>query len=196
MDPDLLRTLKALSDASRLRIVGMLAGRPMAVEELADALGLSAPTVAHHLKRLREAGLVEPRPRRPYVEYVLQRGRLQQIGRDLARASGEQTEPQAVAPGPDGNPRPAFDAKVLRAFFDGNRLLQIPTQEKKRAVVVRYLAETLLEAGRDYPERELNERLAEANEDFAALRRHLVDLGYMERDRRVYRLRPRADWPA
>ena len=31
MDPDLLRTLKALSDASRLRIVGLLTARPMAV---------------------------------------------------------------------------------------------------------------------------------------------------------------------
>ena len=38
MDDDLLLILKALSDASRLRIVGLLAARPMAVEELADGL--------------------------------------------------------------------------------------------------------------------------------------------------------------
>ncbi len=195
MDPDLLCTLKALSDASRLRIVGMLADRPMAVEELADALSLTPPTVAHHLKRLREAGLVEPRPRRPYVEYVLRLARLQEIGRQLAQASGGVREPQALAPGPDGNPRPAFEAKVLRAFFEGGRLLQIPMQEKKRIVVVRYLAETLLEEGHDYPERELNERLAEVNEDYAALRRYLVDHRFMDRSARVYRLRPRAAWP-
>jgi len=72
-------------------------------------------------------------------------------------------------------------------------------QEKKRVVVVRYLVETLLDEGRDYPERELNERLAEllaeANEDYAALRRYLVDYRFMDRAARLYRLRPRAAWP-
>ena len=72
-------------------------------------------------------------------------------------------------------------------------------QEKKRVVVVRYLAETLLDEGRDYPERELNERLAEllaeANEDYAALRRYLVDHRFMDRAARLYRHRPRAAWP-
>ena len=53
MDHDLLDALKALSDASRLRIVGLLAGgRRMAVEELAAALDLTPGTVVHHLKRL------------------------------------------------------------------------------------------------------------------------------------------------
>ena len=60
MDPALLTALKALSDASRLRIVGLLAGgRRLAVEELAAALQLSPGTVVHHLKRLRDAQLVE-----------------------------------------------------------------------------------------------------------------------------------------
>ena len=72
-------------------------------------------------------------------------------------------------------------------------------QEKKRVVVVRYLVETLLDEGRDYPERELNERLAEllaeANEDYAALRRYLVDYRFMDRAARLYRIRPRAAWP-
>ena len=48
----------------------------MAVEQLADELGLSAPTVAHHLKRLRAAGLVVARPRPPHVEYALRLDRL------------------------------------------------------------------------------------------------------------------------
>ena len=53
MDPELFTTLKALADASRLRLIGLLAARRMAVEELAQATGLSSPTVAHHLQRLR-----------------------------------------------------------------------------------------------------------------------------------------------
>ena len=78
MDPELLTTLKALSDASRLRIVGLLATRPYAVAELADDLSLSPGTVVHHLKRLEAAGLVESTPRRPYVEYALRLDVLQE----------------------------------------------------------------------------------------------------------------------
>ena len=63
MDADLLVALKALSDASRLRIVGVLAeGKPISVEDLAKRLSLSPGTVVHHLNRLREARLVESNP--------------------------------------------------------------------------------------------------------------------------------------
>jgi len=47
---------KALSDANRLRIVGLLAIRGHSVEELAALLDLKAPTISHHLAVLAEAG--------------------------------------------------------------------------------------------------------------------------------------------
>jgi DNA-binding transcriptional ArsR family regulator len=196
MDQELLRTLKALSDASRLRIVGILAGRRMAVEELADALGLSPATIVHHLKRLQVAGLVEAHPRPPYVEYSLRVKRLQEVGRDLdAAARSGQPDEGALLPGPDGRPRPAFQAKLLRGFLEGGRLTSIPAQEKKRLVVLRYLAETVFEPDRDYPEKEVNQRLAVLHPDVAALRRYLVDEGFMQRAAGIYRLRPVDDWP-
>ena len=152
MDPGLLTALKALSDASRLRIVGLLATRRLAVEELAAELALSPGTVVHHLKRLREAGLVEARPRPPYVEYSLRLERLSEIGAELDRAGREGEPGSTVLPGPDGRPRPAFEAKTLRAFFEDGRLDRIPSQEKKRLIVLRYLAETVFEPERTYPE--------------------------------------------
>ncbi len=186
MNPALLQTLKALSDASRLRIVGLLAARPYAVEELADALGLSAPTVAHHLKRLRTAGLVRSTPRHPYVEYSLAVDRLQEVGRmlDALESTAEQAEQR---PGPAGEPLPAFDAKVLRAFVEDGRLLSIPAQEKKRLVVLRWVRERCFPEARDYPEREVNERLATVHEDTAALRRYLVESRLMTRTAGIYR---------
>ena len=57
----MLGSLKALADGSRLKILGLLAGREYSVEELASLLGLKAPTVSHHLSRLREAELVSMR---------------------------------------------------------------------------------------------------------------------------------------
>ena len=83
MDRELLTAPKALSDASRLRIVGLLAARPYAVEELAAALELAPGTVVHHLKRLQAAGLATARPNHPYVEYSLRIDALQQLGRKL-----------------------------------------------------------------------------------------------------------------
>jgi DNA-binding transcriptional ArsR family regulator len=58
--PDaLLRTLKALSDPTRLRILHYLSAEPMAPAKLARRLRLRAPTVTHHVKTLRLAGLVQ-----------------------------------------------------------------------------------------------------------------------------------------
>jgi len=52
---------KALADVNRLRIVRRLADGPASVGELIDHVGLSQPLVSHHLRRLREAGLVVSR---------------------------------------------------------------------------------------------------------------------------------------
>ncbi|HTS15638.1 MAG TPA: metalloregulator ArsR/SmtB family transcription factor, partial [Candidatus Sulfotelmatobacter sp.] len=181
MDPELLTTLKALADGSRLRLIGLLASRRMAVEELAQATGLSSPTIAHHLQRLREAGLVTSRPRHPYVEYELRLDALHDIGRRLDAASRPGATEPLEAAGPDGKPRPAFDAKVLAAFMVEGRLTAIPAQEKKRLVVLRYLAETAFEPGVAYPEKEVNQRLGVLHPDTASLRRYLVDLHFMAR---------------
>ncbi len=58
--PDaLLCSLKALSDPTRLRILHYLSEEPMAPAQLARRLRLRAPTVTHHVKALRLAGLVQ-----------------------------------------------------------------------------------------------------------------------------------------
>jgi DNA-binding transcriptional ArsR family regulator len=195
VDPDLLAALKALSDASRLRIVGLLAdGRRMAVEQLAAALEVTPATVVHHLRKLREAGLVESHPRPPYMDYALRLGRLSEIGASLHRIAREQTGAAEADPTLPDWATPA-DAKVLRAFLDGERLTSIPVQHSKRLVVLRHLAETVFEKKRKYPEREVNQLLAVRHPDAASLRRYLVDEGFMARKQSVYRLRPRKGWP-
>jgi DNA-binding transcriptional ArsR family regulator len=55
----MLRSLKALSDPTRLRILNYLSQEPHAPAQLARRLRLRAPTVTHHLKALRLAGLVQ-----------------------------------------------------------------------------------------------------------------------------------------
>jgi DNA-binding transcriptional ArsR family regulator len=71
--PDaLLRMLKALSDPTRLRILHYLAREPLTPTQLARRLRLRSPTVIHHLRILRLAGLVqlslgESKQERPYA---------------------------------------------------------------------------------------------------------------------------------
>lgn len=75
---------------------------------------------------------------------------------------------------------------VARLFTDG-RLAQVPA---KRKVRVAALLEVLsrFEPDRDYSEPEVNEILLEVHEDFAYLRRELVNYRYLERADGVYRV--------
>lgn len=72
----------------------------------------------------------------------------------------------------------------LRRFLDGaGRLAQWPARRRLQLVVLPWLA-SWFERGRDYHEREVNDRLREAHTfgDWALLRRELVDGGYLERE--------------
>jgi hypothetical protein len=75
---------------------------------------------------------------------------------------------------------------VLRAFVaaDG-RIAQIPVKMAKRLVVLDHVAQAF-EVGRHYPEREVDEVLRRFHDDWAALRRYLVDDGFLERANGVY----------
>ena len=67
------RLFKALADPARVKILNLLASRPepVCVCEFTDPLGLSQPTVSHHLKKLLDAGLLEREQRRTWAYYSL-----------------------------------------------------------------------------------------------------------------------------
>ena len=69
------RLFKALGDETRLTIVAMLAraGCAQCVCEIEPKFNLSQPTISHHLKVLRDAGLVETERRGTWVYYSLKR---------------------------------------------------------------------------------------------------------------------------
>lgn len=75
---------------------------------------------------------------------------------------------------------------VLRSFFDAHgRLLAIPSRHAKRLVVLDQLAQ-LFEPGEKYDELEVNRRLRAAHDDVAALRRYLVEDGFLDRSAGLY----------
>lgn len=77
--------------------------------------------------------------------------------------------------------------KAVRTFFDGDRLRAVPTRRRARAAVLMHLL-ARFERGRDYPEREVNDILRTAHEDFPTLRRELVDYRWLQRADGIYRV--------
>lgn len=79
---DLARSLKALSDPARLRLVSMVAaheGGEACVCDLIEPLGLSQPTVSHHLKVLVDAGFLVREKRGVWAYYRLVPGALESV---------------------------------------------------------------------------------------------------------------------
>jgi len=180
-----LRALKALADASRLKILGLLASRECSVEELASLLDLKAPTVSHHLARLRDAGLVGMRSEGNSHLYRLDEaglGALRKSFGDASRVAGLAGDIE----------RGGWERKVLRSFVDGETLTRIPASRKKREVVLRWLVDFF---DRDvvYAEKEINQEIQRHHWDSATLRRELVASGLMAREAGMYWRLPPAD---
>jgi hypothetical protein len=75
----------------------------------------------------------------------------------------------------------ARQERVLRAFFRDDRLVSIPASHAKRLVVLDVLAQDF-EPGVRYSEKQVNLILGKRHADTAALRRYLVDDGFLERE--------------
>jgi hypothetical protein len=76
--------------------------------------------------------------------------------------------------------------RVLSNFLDADgRLHTIPTKHAKLLVVLDFLAQSF-EPGVRYPEAQVNEILTEFHPDYAALRRYLVENGFLDRSDNVY----------
>jgi biotin operon repressor len=175
MSAELVTFFKALADANRLKLVGLLAQRGYSVEELAALLDLKPPTVSHHLSKLAQAGLVTARAEGYYSIYQLDREALEAAARRLF--SSEQ-----IAAAAGNVDLDAYDRKVLANFIlpDG-RLKKIPAQRRKLEVVLRHVVKSF-EPGVKYSEKQVNQALARLHEDTATLRRELVGYGFMKRD--------------
>ncbi|BBC95190.1 transcriptional regulator [Streptomyces rochei] len=94
---ELAKVFKALGDPVRLRLLSMIASRAggeVCVCDLTPAFDLSQPTVSHHLKLLREAGLIDCERRGTWVYYWLVQEMTDRLAAILTRPTG--------APAPDG----------------------------------------------------------------------------------------------
>lgn len=170
---------KALADENRLKIVGLLAGQPHTVNELADKLAINASTVSHHLSRLAEIGLVSARAESYFSIYRLETTALEDMAKRLL---SKETLPAFA----DSAGAASFDQKVISNFIaaDG-RIKAFPSQDKKFQVIVRHLLQ-FFDRDQHYTEKQVNEILAKYHEDTATLRRAFIEYKYMARQNGEY----------
>lgn len=103
------KLLRVLGDASRLRIVSILARGPLNVSEIAQALDLSQSNVSHHLRRLLDTGVVRRESRAGWAFYRLAR-----------EDSVISSLVDVAVSGLSGNPRYTEDMRQLARIY-GNR---------------------------------------------------------------------------
>jgi hypothetical protein len=179
----LMTLLKVFADPSKLKLLAAICDEPLPLHTLARTAGLSETEAIRQVGTLKEAGLLSEIFAHDGFRWQYQPNALFEALASLkneakpAGLSGEWT---------------AEEAKVLGDFFSNGRLKTIPAQRKKKDVVVRYLAQQF-DFGRTYTEQEVNFKLLDYHEDYATLRREMVDTKLMQRDNGIYERLPKQE---
>jgi DNA-binding MarR family transcriptional regulator len=175
---------RALADPTRIRILGLLAERPMYGQELARVLDVKPPTVSHHISPLVMAGLVRVRRENNYHYYELDSDGIQHLAESTQHIARLLFASNPLPPKSDER------ARVLATFIKDGRLVSIPAQYKKRRYVMEELARSF-EWGHLYDEKEVNAILKTFHDDVASLRREFIDQRIMMRENgRYWLVRP------
>lgn len=171
-----LALLKLLADETRLEILNILLREDSYVEKIACDLSLTPATICYHLKKMEAAGVVNCSRSQFYMIYSLNRSIFDKPLYELIKKD----EPVIDAD-------EKYKKEVLSHFFKYGKLVQLPTQRKKREIVLAHIVQDF-EVGRVYDEREVNEILHKYHEDHCTIRREMIACGLMSRDHEIYRV--------
>lgn len=86
----LARSFKALGDPTRVRLLSLIAaaeGGQACICDMTEVVGLSQPTVSHHMRQLVEAGLVTREQRGKWAYYAIVAGALDALSSSLRATS-------------------------------------------------------------------------------------------------------------
>lgn len=161
--------LRLLLDLDRLAVAGAVASGPVSADAITTATGRDRRTVLAALGDLRAAGL------------VVADGDRYRIDADALRAAARAAAESELPMDPIiGFGMTEEERVILRRFFSGQTLTEIPSNRAKRRVLLQRLA-LEFDVGRRYDEREVNEILHAFHPDWSTLRRYLVDEGFLDR---------------
>ena len=170
-----LELLKLLADETRLEILNILLKEDSYVEKIACELSLTPATICYHLKKMESAGVVNCSRSQFYIIYSLNRDIFDKPLYELIKKDDEVVDTEEK-----------YKKEVISNFFKYGRLTQIPTQRKKREIVLFEILKQF-ETDREYDEKEVNEIILRYHEDFCTIRREMIAFGMMTRDHEIYK---------
>lgn len=179
---------KTIGDPTRIRIISLLATKAWNGQALAGKLGLTAPTITHHLKKLREINVVYERREKNTIYFYLNKSVMEQQAKALTKYYQVENGENKM----DINEEEI--ANVIKNFFttDG-KLKNIPAQRKKKLIVFRHIVKGL-SYGKKYEEKEINEYIIHFFDDYATIRREFIINHFMYRENNIYELNPEEMW--
>ena len=169
-----LEFLKLLADETRLDILNILLREDSYVEKIACELSLTSATICYHLKKMESAGLVNCSRSQFYIIYSLNREIFDKplyefIKKDILFVDTEEK----------------YKKEVISHFFKDGKLTQLPTQRKKREIILCESAKQF-DRGRKYNENEVNDIIHKFYDDHCTLRREMIACGIMSREKETY----------
>jgi len=180
---------KTMGDPTRVRIVALLAKGPLHGQAIAGKLGLTAPTITHHIKKLRDIHVVYERRDKNTIYFYLNESMIKQQAQvltQLLEKRGEELEDMVESS--------LERQKTIGNFFTKEgKLKNIPAQRKKKLMVFEHIVSGL-KRGKKYDEKELNEYIKQFHDDYATIRREFIINHYMYRENSIYELNPEEMW--
>ena len=170
-----LELLKLIADETRLKILNILLKEDSYVEKIACELSLTPATICYHLKKMESAGVVNCSRSQFYIIYSLNRDIFEKPLYELIKKDDVVVDTEEK-----------YKKEVISNFFKYGRLTQIPTQRKKREIVLFEILKQF-ETDREYGEKEVNEIILRYHEDFCTIRREMIAFGMMTRDHEIYK---------
>jgi hypothetical protein len=168
---ELLDFVKAMADADRLRIIGVLARRRANKSEIAGRLNMPLRDVVDHLAFLEHVGVISLKDNL----FELNIEKLENLARTQLRAD----KPEYI-PAPDLDEK---SHKVLVSCLEPDGTIKrLPSQPAQLKIILNYLVQAFTPAT-DYTEKEVNTILRRFHVDVSGLRRDLVDAGLLDRER-------------
>ncbi|WP_053376995.1 DUF2087 domain-containing protein [Paenibacillus sp. FJAT-27812] len=184
---------KALADATRIKLLIMLAEGELNGQELAEKLGVTPATVTHHATKLREASLINERREKNTIYFSLNhyfiKSNASAAEQLIYRNAGTERGLESME---ESSKR--LQDSVIRNFFTAEgKLKHIPAQHKKKLIALQHIVSQLTR-GQKYTEKEINVFIKGFHDDFATIRREFIMHQYMFRENDIYELNPQEMW--
>jgi hypothetical protein len=168
---ELIAFVKAMADADRLRIIGVLAKRRANKSDIAGRLHMPLRDAVDHLAFLEHVGVISLKDNL----YELNTEKVESIAREQLRE-----EKLEYIPAPDLDEK---SRKVLVSCLEPDGTIKrLPSQPSQLKVILNYMVQAFT-PDVDYTEKEVNTIIRRFHVDVSGLRRDLVDAGLLDRER-------------